>query len=151
MLIQLEKVQKKWGGSQRIIDAWLNERQAVLVEYCELAGLPPFNTAKSAQPSFSDVEHFCQRLIDYISVGHFEVFNAIENSDEKIKKKAQGVIKLINKSTDFALKFNDSYVKLDQATALNNLDHDLAKLGPFLEERFQLEDKLIALLCEPAS
>ncbi len=148
MLIQLEKAQKKWGGSQKIIDKWLNERQAVLVGYCELAGLPPFNQQESSLPTSSDVKRFCQLLIDYISVGHFEIFNAIENSDQETKGKSENVIALINKSTDYALKFNDSYIKLDEATALSNLDHDLSKLGPFLEERFELEDILIEIMFE---
>lgn len=148
MLNQLEQAQKKWGGQQQVIDKWLTERQDVLVGYCELAGLPPFQT-DSALPQAADVKRFCQLLIDYISVGHFEVFNAINQSESAESSHTQAVIAAINKSTDQALKFNDNYVKLDEVTALNNLDNDLALLGPFLEERFELEDQLIAILHQP--
>lgn len=146
MLTQLEKTQQKWGGNQLLVDKWLEQRQQVLVGYCELAGLPPFTRESSALPSAADIKRFCQLLIDYISKGHFEVFNAIETGSFPIKNNAKSLIQGINKSTDLALRFNDLYVKLDDATALENLDNDLSKLGPFLEERFALEDQLIALV-----
>lgn len=148
MLTQLEKTQEKWGGSQQLIDRWLDQRQQVLVGYCELAGLPPFKRENSALPKTADVKRFCQLLIDYISKGHFEVFGAIEKGSFPVKRTSELLINGINKSTDLALRFNDMYVKLDEATALANLDSDLSKLGPFLEERFELEDGLIALIIE---
>lgn len=146
MLTQLEKTQQKWGGNQLLIDKWLEQRQHVLVEYCELAGLPPFRRESTALPTTANVKRFCQLLIDYISKGHFEVFNAIETGSFPIRSNAKSLINGINKSTDLALRFNDLYVKLDDATALVNLDNDLSKLGSFLEERFALEDQLIALV-----
>ena len=36
MLAQFEQSQQQWGGVNKTIDSWLQERQAVLVSYCEL-------------------------------------------------------------------------------------------------------------------
>ena len=40
MLTRLEKARDTWGGAHTAIDAWLSERQHLLVQYCKLAGLP---------------------------------------------------------------------------------------------------------------
>jgi len=39
MLQQLESVKSKWGGKSQVIDRWLMDRQALLVSFCELAGI----------------------------------------------------------------------------------------------------------------
>jgi len=150
MLTQLEEAQQQWGGANHVIDNWLKERQAVLVAYCELAGLPPYTQTDSSLPSAIDVKRFCQILLDYISAGHFEVFESIV-ADCKEKgphsaAQAQKIYPQMNKSTDFALQFNDKYAELDEFKTLNGFDEDLANLGQFLEERFALEDQLIEIL-----
>lgn len=43
MYTRLESAQQKWGGSLTAIDNWLDERQRLIVRYCELASLPPFD------------------------------------------------------------------------------------------------------------
>ena len=142
MLTQLKKVQQQWHGSHKIIDNWLDERQALLVAYCQLAGLAPFIRDSQHQKNDYDLTLFCQILIDYICAGHFEIFN---HQDEKLNHQEDlNLIDHINASTDFALKFNDHYSKITQEDAQHQLAHDLSKLGQFLEQRFSLEDQLIA-------
>ena len=42
MLSRFEEAQQKWGGSHSVIDAWLTERQELLLQFCKLAGFAPF-------------------------------------------------------------------------------------------------------------
>lgn len=150
MLNQLEQAQERWGGSNQVIDTWLKERQDVLVSYCELAGLPPFDKKDSALPSLVDVKRFCQVLVDYISTGHFEVFDKIvaqcSQNGPASTELANKLYPQINTSTDVVLEFNDKFAEQDDQKGFHGFDQGLAKLGQALEQRFELEDKLIAEL-----
>lgn len=143
MLKQFEQTQQKWTGVNLLIDRWLLERQDLLVTYCELSGLSPYYQEKCKSPKTEDVKRFCQLLIDYISAGHFEIF--VTNSEHQIQAVEQLVHK-INKSTDFALAFNDTYALPQQQFDCEALFNDLAKLGQYLEERFSLEDQVVSLI-----
>lgn len=149
MLSRLEKVQQQWGGSHNAIDNWLNERQEVLVSYCQLAGLPPFENANKALPNSGQIQSFCQLLMDYVSTGHFEVYDKIvlQSKQQNPNKKAiaDELYPKISKTTDIALQFNDKYAE-NTNEVLNDFDDSLSALGQFLEERFSLEDKFIEAL-----
>lgn len=150
MLTQLEKRKQQWGGRNQVIDNWLQERQQVLVAYCELIGLQPDNTHESSLPNNKQIKHFCQLLMDYISAGHFEIFsNVVEQCDDKgpaDKNKASEIFPKLNYSTDLALKFNDNFAETRSAKLPVNFDLQLATLGRALEERFLYEDELLAML-----
>ncbi|WP_371187084.1 sigma D regulator [Thalassotalea maritima] len=147
MLTQLERAQQQWGGSHSAIDNWLAERQAVLVAYCQLAGLPPYEQTDKVLPNQTDVQAFCQLLMDYLSAGHFEVYDQLvarckENGPQSLAL-AQRIYPQIAKSTDIALAFNDKYAEVASADDLEDIDGQLSELGQMLEERFELEDTLI--------
>lgn len=151
MLNRLEKTQQQWGGSHNVIDSWLNERQEVLVSYCQLAGLPPFDTTNRKLPDDDEIKSFCQLLMDYVSTGHFEVYDKIvlqsKQQDPNKKALADELYPKISKTTDIALQFNDRYADNKQTTeVMKDFDDSLSALGQFLEERFSLEDKFIATL-----
>ena len=150
MLTRLEQAQKQWGGSLGAIDNWLQERQDLLVAYCQLAGLPPFDNVDRALPQKSDIQAFCQVLMDYLSAGHFEVFDQVvaqckKNGPDSLAS-AKQIYPQIAKSTDIALTFNDKYAELDDGDLIEGFDNSLSALGQFLEERFELEDQLIEIL-----
>lgn len=150
MLTRLEQAQQQWGGSLIAIDNWLTERQEVLVMYCQLAGLPPFDQTDRALPKKEEIKSFCQILMDYLSAGHFEVFDQVvaqcKINGPKSLALAEKVYPRIAKSTDVALNFNDKYAEASDNSAFENFDHSLSALGQFLEERFELEDQLIEAL-----
>jgi len=147
MLTQLEKAQQEWGGSHSVIDSWLEERQELLVLYCKLAGLPPFDRNDQALPEQAHIQKFCQILMDYLSAGHFEVYNdiakACEIKGEQSLALAQQLYPKISASTDTALSFNDKYAEVSKDSALPDFDAELSKLGESLEQRFEYEDELI--------
>ncbi|AWL13265.1 hypothetical protein HMF8227_02816 [Saliniradius amylolyticus] len=146
MLTKNEQAKQKWGGANQAIDNWLNERQELLVRYCHLAGLPPFERDAQALPDAQSIEDFCSLLMDYVSAGHFEVYDkVVENSkdQEKGKALADELYPAISATTDKALSFNDSYAAISDEQNLNGFDKHLSALGEAIETRLELEDQLI--------
>lgn len=145
MLENCESAKERWGGVSEIIDRWLQERQDMLVLYCSLS---------SAAGSEGDTEQgkklqrLCQIMVDYVSAGHFEVYNQLMregrefNNDEALKEAAE-LYGNIDKTTEFVLDFNDKYQETDD---LASLGRDLSLLGEELETRFEAEDRMIAVL-----
>lgn len=149
MLIQVEQAKQKWGGAHSAIDHCLNERKRLLVQYCKLAGLPPFERKSGALPDKESIEVFCEILMDYISSGHFEMYEKITAECANNKTSESTAAKLCTKIsalTDEALNFNDSFTDMDLGKDLASFDLNLSNLGQNLEERFELEDSLIQVL-----
>jgi regulator of sigma D len=74
MLEHCKSAKERWGGVSNIIDRWLQERQLLLVSYCSLAEIP------STTPSPEQITEVCQLLVDYVSAGHFEVYDQLVRS-----------------------------------------------------------------------
>lgn len=149
MLSQLERAEQRWGGANKLIDQWLENRRNLLVHYCQIAGLPPYD-GRDSLPSFDHIKAFCDLLVDYVSEGHFEIYNRVVSACETNGKDSQAIAKQllprIHNTTDAALDFNDKYTGADDETVLMQLDNDLSNLGDAMETRFQLEDQLLEVL-----
>ncbi len=146
MLNKLEQAKDKWGGRHSIIDNWLHARQTLLIQYCELAGLSGSQDSASqsnALPDTSSIDAFCEAMMDYLSAGHFEVYDMLVSDDAQGKALKQEVYPDIAVTTDQALTFNDAYSDAVSAEQAAKFDSDLASLGETLEARFELEDQLI--------
>ncbi|ABO25289.1 Rsd/AlgQ family anti-sigma factor [Shewanella loihica] len=150
MLKQLERAEQKWGGANTLIDQWLNHRRKLLINYCQIAGLPPYEAIDKSLPAFKSVKEFCDLLVDYVSEGHFEVYDrvvtACEKNGESSQALAQTIVPKISETTDMALDFNDKYTSASDDKILYQLDKDLSSLGDAMETRFQLEDQLLEVL-----
>ncbi len=151
MLTKLEQAQQAWGGTHNAIDHWLGERQELIVDYCKLEGLPPFEKT-AALPSQDELQAFCQLLIDYLSTGHFEVYDQIvsqcaEHSAHSLAL-AQKIQPKIVLTTEALVEFNDKYAEgnKDDDALIRSLDNDMSTLGELLEQRFELEDQLLYTL-----
>ncbi|EIK46153.1 anti-RNA polymerase sigma 70 factor [Cellvibrio sp. BR] len=145
MLENCKSAKERWGGVSEIIDRWLEERQQMLVQYCALSGL---------DQDLSDVQRgeklrsFCQILVDYVSAGHFEVYDQLikegrEFDDADALQEAGKLYDVVDKTTEKLLDFNDKYLETDD---LSSLTSDLSLLGEALEVRFSAEDRLISVL-----
>lgn len=149
MLTKLEQTQQKYGGANTVIDNWLTERQDLLVQYCKLAGLPPYENNKSL-PSDDSVNEFCQILIDYLSAGHFEIYDDIvkqcQEHGPESKALANEIYPKISETTEALVEFNDKYSDITEQSDLSNFDEDLSEMGQVLEQRLELEDELIHTL-----
>ena len=146
MLEKCRNAQERWGGVSEIIDNWLEERQQLISIFVALP-------QQSVHDGLIDrIQEFCQVMMDYISSGHFEVYEQLlkegsEFNDGSLEK-AQALFPQIQDSTDAALDFNDSYSTFDGQTLheMHELTVQLSSLGEALEERFSLEDTMIEIL-----
>ena len=150
MLTKLEQAKEEWGGTLSVIDNWLEERQGLVVLYCELAGLPPYQQETRSLPSQQKITTFCQMLLDYASKGHFEVYEQIilqcKLDGEENLKIAQELYARITTTTDTALNFNDKYAENANEQMLLDFDKDLSQLGQVMESRFEREDQLLEVV-----
>lgn len=146
MLENCKSAKERWGGVNEIIDRWLEERQQLLVQYCSLSGLEAAQL--SDQQRGDKLKEVCQILVDYVSAGHFEIYDQLikegrEFQDNDALHEAGTLYKTIDKTTEKLLDFNDKYLETDD---LSSIDTDLSRLGETLETRFAAEDRMIAVL-----
>ena len=146
MLESCKSAQERWGGVSELIDAWLEERVQLLVLYCSLTGSG--QTEEDRRPIQEKIRSLCEILVDYISAGHFEIYEQLQQEaiafrDSKAIERSKELIPLIQKTTDACISFND---KADCFSNITDLQMGLSKLGEVLEERFFLEDKMIEIL-----
>ena len=136
--------------TKKEIKQLIEERNTVLSQYYNLAKVTD-DFDNDASSTLELVEEFCQELIDYLAIGHFEIYRRIEEGNERrddITKLADKIMPRINDTTQVAVAFNDLY---DSTTDINNdaveqLPNYLAKLGEELATRIDLEDQFINLL-----
>lgn len=140
--------QRKMAGE--LIRKLVTERNEVLVLFCRLAGLDPFE-AKSPKTAPAELlENFCQILVDYIAAGHFVLYDRVVRGEERredIRRAAEELYPAIAKTTETALDFNDKYNCGDHCPITSGLLDDLSRLGEMLAQRIELEDKLAGMLC----
>ncbi len=146
MLEKCNSAKERWGGVNNIIDRWLHERQELLVEYCNLSGIKAFD--ENENDHREKLKRFCQILVDYVSAGHFEVYDKLikegqDFNDKEALTKAAELYDSIDKTTESLLDFNDKYLATDD---LSELAIDLSDIGQNLEPRFAAEDQMIDVL-----
>ncbi|MGB0892993.1 MAG: sigma D regulator [Parashewanella sp.] len=150
MLRKLEKAEQKWGGSNKLVDQWLSNRRNLLIHYFKVAGLPPYETQEKSLPEFDQVKAFCNALVDYVSEGHFEVYDQVvsvcERNGKSSQELARELLPKISSSTDIVLDFSDKYTTAKNENVLFELDDDLSRLGHSIENRFAYEDELLEVL-----
>ena len=141
MLFEKHEPGSKWHQSDVYIDRWLHNRQELLSQLYKLLQITPFEDEDLAFNS-EDLSDFCSMLVDYVSCGHFEIFEKLAAADSKrdLTGYDSKIIQGILQTTLFAVEFNNRYTKdFDQ----DNLKPDLSLLGEELAKRMDLEDRLI--------
>lgn len=150
MLTNTSNPNEHWGSIDKLIRHWLKERQELIVLYCKVDGLKEFTSQDV--PITVRVQALCQVLIDYVSAGHFEIYQKLldeAGASRDYRALIARFLSEIEKSTALALEFNDRYATpADCEKALDTLARDLNFLGVAMVERFELEDQLIEALNE---
>jgi len=126
-----------------LIEELLNERAEVWNLYCIVAGVEPYQSSKA---NAEKLQEFCQLVVDYISLGHFGIYQRIIDGSERrqsIVKAAARIYPQINQATEAVLSFNDKYQEPTAEMVSNQLPGDLSFLGDQLATRIELEDELI--------
>ena len=148
MLNQLESLTERVRGSNKLVDRWLHVRKHLLVAYYNLVGIKP-GKESFMRLNEKALDDFCQSLVDYLSDGHFNIY-------ERIIREMEGTTPYLAASKLYPLLEANTQQIMDyyDSTLENAIDHDnylefqraLSDLGEALEERFTLEDKLISLV-----
>lgn len=122
---------------------WLAQRQSLLIIFNELCQTHA-NTELEAQPFL--IQTFCQKLMDYVSMGHFKIFeklaDAQANCNPGLGELNPSLVSQILQNTLASLEFNDRYEQPDQYQP-QKFSEDLSKLGQELAHRMDCEDQLI--------
>lgn len=145
MLESCQNAQERWGGLHLMIDRWLQERRQLVRTYKDL------NADKHAPAANAvDLQGFCEVLVDYVSAGHFEIYEQLLQEarafdDQRGLELARQIYPRIEAITQAALAFNDHCDNGDCRDS-KSLHAELERLGRLLEERFELEDCLIEVL-----
>ncbi len=119
------------------------ERLTVWSLYSEIANLKPFTVHPDIKQKLNQ---FLQLLIDYISLGHFGVYERVLSGTERrdrILLVAYEIFPDLSITTQVAELFNEKYEHLED---FEDLEKDLSVLGENLALRSDLEDKLCKLL-----
>lgn len=146
MLENCKSLQERWGGVSNIIDRWLLHRQKLLIGYCQLSAINEFDSSNSEHGDM--LQLLCENLVDYISAGHFEVYQQLMEEgrafgDKDALNEAAQLLTEIHQVTQASLDFNDKYLATDDLEALSA---DLSQLGEALAARFEIEDRMIEVL-----
>jgi regulator of sigma D len=145
MLEKCRNAQERWGGVHQLIDRWLGERRELVQAYTALS-----KSAQAPAINCESLQGFCELLVDYVSAGHFEVYEQLTSearafNDQRGLELAKRIYPRIEAITEAALAFND---RCDNGDSRDNasLVAELDRLGQLLQERFELEDCLIEVL-----
>ncbi len=149
MLENCKTAKERWGGVNEIIDRWIAERQDLIVLYCQLSSVS--REEQNESPCSRNIQKLCQLLVDYVSAGHFEVYEQLLKEANEFNdgglELAKRLFPKIQETTEIALDFNDQYDNSEHGSnLLDELPAKLSLLGEALEERFVLEDQLIECL-----
>ncbi|KAF1025783.1 MAG: Regulator of sigma D [Pseudomonas sp.] len=140
MLESCQNAQERWGGVHKLIDGWLKARHE-LVHAFDALGAKPEALAENRK----SLQTFCGALVDYVSAGHFSVFEQLTKEaeafdDQRGLELAETLYPRIDVITEKLLAFND-LCDAGQCVA-----QKFKELGGLLHERFELEDCLIEVL-----
>lgn len=130
----------------RLVNELLGERQQMWTLYCKVAGLEPFSQDKPVDVLLKD---FCQVLVDYISLGHFGLYQKIMSGEErrqKVVEVAEQIYPKMSEVADKAIVFNDMVASSNGNFSLKKLSDELSHLGEELATRIELEDQLLETL-----
>jgi len=132
--------------SAQLIAELQNERKDLWALYCRIGDLKPFTDTERVKTKLA---RFAEVLVDYVSLGHFGLYERILAGTERrasIMNFATDIYPDFSEVTDLSVAFNDKYEQAQDAGALTTLADDLSVLGEALAKRFELEDRLCALM-----
>jgi regulator of sigma D len=130
----------------QLITELQNERQELWSLYCHVAELKPFSANDAVKTLLTQ---FSQILVDYVSLGHFGVYDRILAGTERrqrILSVATAIYPEFSSITEEAITFNDKYQNIEEINSFNELEQDLSLLGESLAKRIDLEDRLCELM-----
>jgi regulator of sigma D len=130
----------------QLINELQNERRDLWSLYCQIGDLKPFT---DIEPVKTKLTQFAEILVDYVSLGHFGLYERILSGTERrenIMTVATDIYPEFSEITQLSVSFNDKYEKAGGDAGFTTLEDDLSVLGESLAKRFELEDRLCGLM-----
>ncbi|SFN75152.1 regulator of sigma D [Izhakiella capsodis] len=147
MLNQLNILTERVVGSNDLVDHWLHFRRQLLVSYYRMVGIKPNRDSLTVLDE-KTLDDFCQNLVDYLSSGHFSLYERIieEMAEDSPLRAAIQIYPALQANTDVLMELYDTHLEaaIDDDNCLE-FQTALSQIGEYLESRFMLEDKLIQL------
>jgi len=148
-VVGASKIDERRAGSAGIGEKLVAERAAMLVQFCQAAGLEPYYKETDQKIVQQHLQEFCQVLMDYVATGHFGLYERITAGKERrhgVAELAGELYPRIAETTELAVAFNDKYDCGDSCEIGDDLDKDLSILGEELAVRAELEDRLLTAM-----
>ena len=135
---------EQFAAVEDLLTRWLKERRELLGKYTQIA--VALDSDPDAESLTQRQQMLCSILVDYVSAGHFEVFHEWLNEAESFAdgsgSLASQLMPAIGDTTEVILAYEEKYGSGDAYP--DTVQRDLSSLGEVLENRFVLEDRLIA-------
>ncbi|CNI38858.1 Rsd/AlgQ family anti-sigma factor [Yersinia pekkanenii] len=152
MLNRLESLTQRVGGSNELIDQWLYARKELLVSYCAVIGIKP-QKEKHTPLNEKALENFCHNLVDYLSSGHFHIYDRIIKQVEGESSPKMALTTkfypALKNNTQTIMAFHDCYTNIEiDDDSCTEFQQALSDIGETLDARFRLEDQLIQWAAE---
>ncbi|MGL5290709.1 MAG: sigma D regulator [Vibrionaceae bacterium] len=149
MYNSLELIKPHWNDYSDVLNYWHMLRQDLIVEYAKITSMADVSKKRQQPlPSEQEISDFFASLVDYISAGHFKIYNMILDKWKEAglnpTRLTDALYSRINLTTGPLLEINDKYV--DSIVDENNCQEfvrDLSIIGELMEQRFELEDRII--------
>ncbi|MGL5335965.1 MAG: sigma D regulator [Enterovibrio sp.] len=149
MYNSLELIKPHWNDYSDVLNYWHMLRQDLIVEYAKITSMAGVSRKRQQPlPSEQELSDFFASLVDYISAGHFKIYNMIldkwKDAGIHPTRLTDALYLRINLTTEPLLEINDKYV--DSIVDENNCQEfvrDLSIIGELMEQRFELEDRII--------
>ncbi|MFP3515683.1 sigma D regulator [Pseudomonas sp. SIMBA_077] len=144
MLERCKSAQERFNGVHLLIDRWLKARSDLIQAYTAVI-------EHQSNPKRGPQKAFCQVLVDYVSAGHFGIYEQLNAeakafNDERGLALAETIYPRIEVLTQAALDLNDRCNGKAHRPDCEKLDQEFKALRGLLNERFELEDCLIEVL-----
>ncbi len=138
--------QERRSQSQQLVDELQAERKQLWALFCQIAEMKPFENSDEIAPVLMK---FSEILVDYVSLGHFGLFERALSGNERrsnIMETVNRIYPSYSQTTDSVIAFNDRYDDSKKVRDLNDLEKNLSQLGEELAKRMELEDQVCSVL-----
>lgn len=130
--------------AQQLVAELQEERSQLWGLYCQIAEMQAQFSSADIRPLLSN---FLQLLIDYVSLGHFGMYEQLAKRCPPDDLGYAGrIYPKFSKTTASAVSFSERYENGRRNFKVENLAQDLSILGENLAERMELEDHLCSML-----
>jgi regulator of sigma D len=134
-------------GASPLIGRWRLQRLTLRKQLLQLICSQLASASRDEQETY--LENLCDELIDYISIGHFEIYSSLMRRHAKAKHEMQMLTRYLHRcigsSTDLVLDFNTSCERATVVVGSKQMSEALDKLMRSLLVRFALEEQMLEL------